>query len=165
MTPARIERATYSLEGCCSIQLSYGVKENCGFSIVDLRLQNSCHSFHRVRCHFGYSSGYSPKGSSGQNHSHSQESFVGDFGKYTKGMVRRQRWSISLTQLQENCVRSVGGCHDNRGRDTRMTTEVTIVPYSKSPVKVQLDALPFASIFATIVSVESNADKPVTSRV
>ena len=25
MTPARIERATYSLEGCCSIQLSYGV--------------------------------------------------------------------------------------------------------------------------------------------
>ena len=24
VTPARIERATYSLEGCCSIQLSYG---------------------------------------------------------------------------------------------------------------------------------------------
>jgi hypothetical protein len=23
--PARIERATYSLEGCCSIQLSYGI--------------------------------------------------------------------------------------------------------------------------------------------
>lgn len=26
VTPARIERATYSLEGCCSIQLSYGAK-------------------------------------------------------------------------------------------------------------------------------------------
>ncbi len=25
VTPARFERATYSLEGCCSIQLSYGV--------------------------------------------------------------------------------------------------------------------------------------------
>jgi hypothetical protein len=28
VTPARFERATYSLEGCCSIQLSYGVFEN-----------------------------------------------------------------------------------------------------------------------------------------
>ncbi len=27
VTPARFERATYSLEGCCSIQLSYGVDE------------------------------------------------------------------------------------------------------------------------------------------
>ena len=24
--PPRIERGTYSLEGCCSIQLSYGIK-------------------------------------------------------------------------------------------------------------------------------------------
>ena len=27
VTPARFERAAYSLEGCCSIQLSYGVVE------------------------------------------------------------------------------------------------------------------------------------------
>ena len=26
MIPARLERATHSLEGCCSIQLSYGTK-------------------------------------------------------------------------------------------------------------------------------------------
>ena len=26
VTPARLERATHSLEGCCSIQLSYGAE-------------------------------------------------------------------------------------------------------------------------------------------
>ena len=26
VTPARLERATHSLEGCCSIHLSYGAK-------------------------------------------------------------------------------------------------------------------------------------------
>jgi hypothetical protein len=28
--PARFERATHSLEGCCSIQLSYGTKKTAG---------------------------------------------------------------------------------------------------------------------------------------
>ena len=32
VTPARFERAAYSLEGCCSIQLSYGVFEISSFS-------------------------------------------------------------------------------------------------------------------------------------
>ena len=27
VTPMRFERMTYSLEGCCSIQLSYGIKK------------------------------------------------------------------------------------------------------------------------------------------
>jgi hypothetical protein len=33
VTPARFERATHSLEGCCSIQLSYGAKISNLFSI------------------------------------------------------------------------------------------------------------------------------------
>jgi hypothetical protein len=33
VTPARIERATYSLEGCCSIQLSYGVGRETNYLI------------------------------------------------------------------------------------------------------------------------------------
>jgi hypothetical protein len=32
VTPARFERAAYSLEGCCSIQLSYGVSGFCSCS-------------------------------------------------------------------------------------------------------------------------------------
>ncbi len=39
VTPARIERATYSLEGCCSIQLSYGV--NLSFFEILLSLRSS----------------------------------------------------------------------------------------------------------------------------
>ena len=30
--PARLERATHSLEGCCSIQLSYGTERGCKYS-------------------------------------------------------------------------------------------------------------------------------------
>ena len=33
-TPARVERATHSLEGCCSIQLSYGVEIRRIYSIL-----------------------------------------------------------------------------------------------------------------------------------
>ncbi len=54
VTPARIERATYSLEGCCSIQLSYGAKL--------------------------LSSDPDSKRRDAQNGSHSQRTFVGHFG-------------------------------------------------------------------------------------
>src|SRR5512139_112128 len=36
VTPPRIERGTYSLEGCCSIQLSYGA------SVPAFHLENVC---------------------------------------------------------------------------------------------------------------------------
>ena len=41
LPPARLERATHSLEGCCSIQLSYGsVKERMKILAIDKTLVN-----------------------------------------------------------------------------------------------------------------------------